>query len=94
MMIFVDDVQFKDEQGFWKYISRSFGKGENGICDKQSLKNALNEREDVVEFCFYDFDDIIPEMKAFANDLKEFMEQCSKENILLRVYFREGAQGL
>ncbi|MBR1863142.1 MAG: hypothetical protein IJ806_03525 [Ruminococcus sp.] len=94
MTIFIDDVEFKTEPMFWEYISKSFGKGAEGIKDKEGLRAAMLERPDEVEFYFYDYEDIIPEMEDFAQDIAEFLDALKAEKKDLKIYYRSGADGL
>ncbi len=95
MLLLIDDVQFRTKETFLEFISRSFGKGSDGINDIESLKKAVNERgSEEIEFVFYDFEEIVDEVKDFANEVVSAILDCRIANQQISVVYRNGADGI
>lgn len=94
MLLLIDDVQFKTKGTFLEFISRSFGKGADGIQDLDDLKKAIYEKGGEIEFVFYDFEEIPDEVKEFANEVVSTVLDCRIANPLISVVYRSGADGI
>lgn len=92
MIVMVDDVQFKNEESFYLYISKSLGVDEGVITNENQLYDVLSEYDQELEIIVHDYDDIEEQSKKFARKIAEVLMDCRLANKKLKVEFMQGEE--
>ncbi len=87
MLVMLDDIQFKNEETFFTFISQSLGLGIDGIDNLDKLYDAVSEFKDELDIIINDYDDVTEDMKKFAKKAVGVFMDCRMVNKKLRVSF-------
>lgn len=87
MLVMLDDIQFKNEETFFTFMSQSLGLGTDGINDLDKLYDVVSEYKDELEIIINDYDDVTDDMKKFAKKAVGVFMDCRMVNKKLEVTF-------
>lgn len=87
MLVMLDDIQFKDEETFFTFMSQSLGLGVDGIDNLDKLYDAVSEFKDDLDVIINDYDDVTDEMRKFAKKAVGVFMDCRMVNKKLKVTF-------
>lgn len=93
MLVMIDDVQFKEKEIFYTFMSRSLGLGPDGITDENKLYDVISEFKEPLEIILNDMEDVPEENKKLARQaLKIFMDcKLVNKNITVSFFDEEAA---
>lgn len=87
MLVMLDDIQFKDEETFFTFMSQSLGLGADGIDNLDKLYDTVSEFKDELDVIINDYDDVTDEMRKFAKKAVGVFMDCRMVNKKLKVTF-------
>lgn len=87
MLVMLDDIQFKDEETFFTFMSQSLGLGVDGIDNLDKLYDVVSEYDDELEIIINDYDDVTDDMRKFAKKAVGVFMDCRMVNKKLEVTF-------
>lgn len=87
MLVMLDDIQFKDEETFFTFMSQSLGLGTDGIDNLDKLYDTVSEFKDELDVIINDYDDVTDEMRKFAKKAVGVFMDCRMVNKKLKVTF-------